>query len=241
MRPAVGSGMPSFLRYLANLPKSAGVLAAMVHGPLGPFGATAGSLMQPEGDSLVLLDGIGYREDELDRYAVIPLSVDMPFTRAVLQGTTSVLPAADLLPGFPHLDVDEALWSSIFRRTDARFIVTAPMTSDDLPVGAYGFLSRDEPDPGLLEALSAALGLWLTNPKTPKAPPRGRTDHPLLLTTRHREILKLAETGATTAEIAATLGYSESTVKQDIQRVMRSLRVHDRHAAVARARELGLL
>jgi DNA-binding NarL/FixJ family response regulator len=38
-----------------------------------------------------------------------------------------------------------------------------------------------------------------------------------------------------------SLGYSASTVKAEIQKALRALKVHDRVAAAKRARDLGLL
>ncbi|GIF45480.1 LuxR family two component transcriptional regulator [Asanoa ferruginea] len=60
------------------------------------------------------------------------------------------------------------------------------------------------------------------------------------LTTREREILTLMATGAANATIAARLGLTEKTVRNNVSNVFAKLRVADRAAAVARARDAGL-
>ena len=60
------------------------------------------------------------------------------------------------------------------------------------------------------------------------------------LTGREREILDLMATGATNATIAARIGLSEKTVRNNVSNVFAKLRVADRAAAVARARDAGL-
>jgi DNA-binding NarL/FixJ family response regulator len=61
------------------------------------------------------------------------------------------------------------------------------------------------------------------------------------LTPRQCDILALVLCGWTNADIGARLGYSESTVKQEVQRAARILDAPDRMAAARRARGLGLL
>jgi DNA-binding CsgD family transcriptional regulator len=61
------------------------------------------------------------------------------------------------------------------------------------------------------------------------------------LSPRQRETLALLSAGMTTAEIATELGVAHETARNHIRRVIRSLGVHSRLAAVARGRELGLL
>jgi DNA-binding NarL/FixJ family response regulator len=47
--------------------------------------------------------------------------------------------------------------------------------------------------------------------------------------------------GARNREVASALGLSDSTVKQEVQRVMRTMRTSDRLVAAERARTLGLM
>ena len=61
------------------------------------------------------------------------------------------------------------------------------------------------------------------------------------LTPRQREVLALLAEGASTTQIATTLGLAEETVRNHIRQLLRRLGVHTRLAAVAHARREGLL
>jgi DNA-binding CsgD family transcriptional regulator len=61
------------------------------------------------------------------------------------------------------------------------------------------------------------------------------------LTPRQREVLVLLGDGASTTQIATTLGLAEETVRNHIRQLLRRLGVHTRLAAVAYARREGLI
>jgi DNA-binding NarL/FixJ family response regulator len=61
------------------------------------------------------------------------------------------------------------------------------------------------------------------------------------LSARELEVLRALSHGLTNGEIATALYVSRETVKTHVAHVLRKLGVGDRHAAVARARALGLL
>ena len=61
------------------------------------------------------------------------------------------------------------------------------------------------------------------------------------LTPRQREVLALLADGASTTQIATTLGLAEETVRNHIRQLLRRLGVHSRLAAVAHARRHGLI
>ena len=151
----------------------------------------------------------------------------------------------------PALAIDRHIWDPFLDRVGRRDAVCVPITSGGRPVGAIALLctprtSWGPADLAILEAVGAALGLWATHPgsgvTTALAPGAAEPDGNVLkLTDRQIAILRLAEDGASNSAIAAALGYSISTVKQEIQRVLRTLRAVDRAAAAERARGLGLL
>jgi DNA-binding NarL/FixJ family response regulator len=60
------------------------------------------------------------------------------------------------------------------------------------------------------------------------------------LTSRERDILELMATGKTNAAIGLRLGLTEKTVRNNVSNIFAKLRVADRAAAVARARDAGL-
>jgi DNA-binding CsgD family transcriptional regulator len=61
------------------------------------------------------------------------------------------------------------------------------------------------------------------------------------LTPRQREVLALLGDGASTTQIATSLGLAEETVRNHIRQLLRRLGVHTRLAAVAYARREGLI
>ncbi|WP_237285825.1 helix-turn-helix transcriptional regulator [Streptomyces niveus] len=61
------------------------------------------------------------------------------------------------------------------------------------------------------------------------------------LTERETDVLRLVAEGCDTAEISAKLGYSERTIKNDVQTVMARLHLRNRAHAVAHAMRHGLI
>jgi len=61
------------------------------------------------------------------------------------------------------------------------------------------------------------------------------------LTPRQQQVLLALARGASTKEMAASLGLAPETVRNHVRRLLRSLRVHSRLEAVAEARSRGLL
>jgi len=60
------------------------------------------------------------------------------------------------------------------------------------------------------------------------------------LTARERDVLELVAVGLGNHEIARRLVLSEKTIRNNVASVMSKLQVHDRAAAVAKARDVGI-
>ena len=71
--------------------------------------------------------------------------------------------------------------------------------------------------------------------------PEASLDIDVRLSPRETDVLACAALGATNAEIGHALSLKEGTVKSYLQSAMSKLDASTRHAAVARARRLGLL
>jgi PAS domain S-box-containing protein len=87
-------------------------------------------------------------------------------------------------------------------------------------------------------AVVGAFGI--TGPRTRASEQAGETAEPRL-TPRQHEVLTLLADGASTSQIAMSLGLAEETVRNHIRQLLRRLGVHSRLAAVAYARRHRLL
>lgn len=122
---------------------------------------------------------------------------------------------------------------------------------DALDAGASGFLLKNSPPERLLEAVrTVASGEALLEPavttrvvaefsrRRTRLRPGTELDR---LTARERDVLREVASGASNAEIAATLYLSEATVKAHLTHVLAKLGVRDRVQAVVYAYETGFV
>lgn len=244
MTTVLGS-LPQFLRYLSGLPDAEGMVTALVRGPLIPFGATRATFLELDGDDLVSIYAEGYPVQLVHRFARFPTNVDLPSTRSLGMPTRSRV--EDLLDDYPVLRLDASRWKAVIEENGPGEVIGFPIQASRRTMGVITILTADGPgvrglSDELAASLGAVIGLWWSHPLTPKARVNASIEEDILfLSDRQQAILILVEQGLSTAKIAIRLGYSESTVKQQIQRAMQTLRVTDRRTAAARARELGLL
>lgn len=241
-------GMLRWLRLLATMPGPDVVLAALVHGPMAGISARSGMLWRLEGDDLIQIAAEGHSPEAVARFAVMPMSLRFGINRAVASGDMVILSWEEHTRDTPATRLIEEMLREVTERLSLQAVVNVPIVHLGEPVGGVALTcSRDvAPTDQLLDELwgiSAALGLWLTHPALdlPRAPAPSDDDVPIALTERQREILRMVEAGATNAAVAATLGYSASTVKQDLVRAMRAMGAHDRLEAARNARSVGLL
>ena len=246
---AGSAGLPQFLRFLANLPEPDNVARALLLGPMSLFDTGAVSITQVRGEALELNGTYGYTPGEVDGYWRVPLSVPTPFSRCVREAEVIVDEIEEVTTNFEVLRVDQGMWDGFMERFGVGQVISAPIVFQGMVIGAFGGITRSKRrwnslDFALLDGISSALGLWMTHPDTPTS----RTDRLLRrdsgildLSQRQQQILRLVEVGKSNTAIALALGYSVSTIKQELQRVMRNLGVSDRTDAAERARSLGLL
>lgn len=244
MTTVLGS-LPQFLRFLSGLPDAEGMVTALVRGPLIPFGATRATFLELDGDELISVYASGYPAQLVNRFAHFPANVDLPSTRSLDGPTRSRVEG--LLDDYPVLRLDTSRWKPILQENGPGEVIGFPILTNGRTTGVITILTADGPgvrtlSDQLAASLGAIIGLWWSHPLTPKARINASVEEDILsLNERQQAILVLVEQGLSTAKIANKLGYSESTVKQQIQRAMQTLRVTDRRMAAARARELGLV
>ncbi len=116
-----------------------------------------------------------------------------------------------------------------------------------LAAGAHGYLLKNTEPDDLARAIrrvaqgQAILAPEITGRVVQAAVRAARGEPQIALSRREREVLAALARGATTAEIAAALVISESTVKTHVRHLLEKLEANNRTEAVARAAELGLL
>lgn len=111
-----------------------------------------------------------------------------------------------------------------------------------IEAGACGYLLKDAGPDELLGAVRAAAAGESALSPTVAATLMGRLRAPQpVLTDRESEVLRAVAAGSTNRQVAASLHVSEATVKTHLVHVFDKLGVTSRTAAVARARELGVV
>lgn len=111
-----------------------------------------------------------------------------------------------------------------------------------IEAGAAGYLLKDAPASTLIEAIrAAAAGRSVLAPAVMDRLVDRMRRPEIHLTPREREVLDLLAEGLSNHEIGARLVLSQPTVKSHLARLYGKLGVPSRTAALARARELGLL
>ena len=125
-------------------------------------------------------------------------------------------------------------------------VLTSHDTDGDIvgaiEAGACGYLLKDAGPDELLGAVRAAAAGESALSPTVAATLMGRLRNPRpVLTDREVEVLRAVSAGSTNRQVAASLHVSEPTVKTHLVHVFDKLGVTSRTAAVAKAREIGLV
>ncbi len=142
---------------------------------------------------------------------------------------------------------------------EVRVLVLTTFDDDEaldgaLAAGASGFLLKNSTPEQLLDAVARlAAGDAVLDPavtervlarvrRRPTAPVTGRGKDPFgALTERERDVYRLVARGCTNAEIAASLGMGEATVKTHVSSLLAKVGVRDRVQAVIAAYEHGFI
>lgn len=240
------SGLSTLLTTLSQAAHPDEVAAALVQGPGASYGASSAAILWRNGGELFILGLCGYRPSEVEGFASLDLAADYPLTRAFWEGEVIIDPSSTVADDYASMRRPESRWRSLADRIPQGCLVSAPILSDGRPVGTYALNCADIPewsslDIAVLDAISYALGLWLTHPDSGLPIPGFDADRSAARPSpRQVAILRLVGAGRTNASIAATLGVSVSTVKQDLTRAMAHLGASDRTSAAEIARSLGM-
>lgn len=140
-----------------------------------------------------------------------------------------------LEPWSDHIAVDSNAWC-IDGPVSGWLATLHHAIGDDRAAKAY--LDRAEPvarslnDVRSLKRLEVLQRTWKTEPKA---------DNSIGLSTRELQVLQLLVDGATNAQIARSLAFSVSTIRDDTTSIYRKLQVKGRAEAVGKAIQLGLV
>lgn len=242
------STFSGFLQYLTTFPDPDSVATASVRGPLAQFGCRTFAIwviLNPE--ELNCVGTHGLENYGFDRYYRVPISFSAPLTDSFLASTTVILPVSDVVVKYPSLRIDLDFWDKVQSDFGDGDVGQVPIFVDGTPIGAFAFICDrvhqwDPRSIALLDGLAAGLGLWLSHPRSKIFDsPRLGNHNGLALTPRQIDILKMVEEGKSNLAIAHSLGFSQSTVKQELQRIMKRLKATSRDEAVSLAREMNLV
>ena len=195
-----------------------------------------------EGAGLILVAQHGLTAEEETRYTHIQRDFPLPATAAMRHHLPFADSMADLAVQFPLLNIRPELAHDVSQ-------LGIPITLQGVTVGAVlvtlsGTFTWNPDTWQVALGIQSLLGLYVRTTERMWSPLRPRSPefaHRQGLTERQVAILQLVGDDRPTSSIANRLGFSESTIKQDLRRAMIALQVHDRHHAVTRARELGLI
>jgi DNA-binding NarL/FixJ family response regulator len=180
-------------------------------------------------------------------------------------GLTAVLAARETLPDvilmdvrMPNVDGLEATRRLLEGKTEGpRILILTTFDLDEyvyeaLRAGASGFLLKDTPPEQLVEAIKVVaagdallspvvtrrvIAEFVRRPRVAAPPAPGLSE----LTGEELEVLKLLARGMSNDEIAAEVGGSETTVKEQVDGVLEKLGLRDRVQAVVFAYEHGVV
>lgn len=240
------AGLATFLDALSRAPHPDEVATAMVEGPGSLLGATAATVLWAREPHLVILGSHGYQRPEVDGLTWIDMYADFPLSHTYWEQEPIILRNADVSDAYVAMRRPESRWGHLNRRMPDGDNVSAPILSQGRCWGSYA-LACDESrewsslDVAVLDAMSHALGMWLTHPDSGVTPDAEHMVDSIDLTERQTTILQLMASGRTNLAISHALQVSVSTVKQEIARILTQLDAPDRQFALARAETIGLL
>ncbi len=244
------AALSRFLRFLSASPEGGAVAEAAVHGPLTSLDARATTIFAAQGSDLVLAGDYGFTPEFLERFHTLSISSPFGMCQAYRQGEVIERISGVEDEWIGDYDRELIAASLLSPEGEALTSTSVPIMSKGRSIGVWNLVTPagaalDRSAFTHLDAVSASIGMWMAlREKDRTSTPtlrRERLSPHARITGRQLEVLRLLGAGKTNLQISVRLGFSDSTVKKEVQQIMVYLNVHDREAAVARAREIGLL
>ncbi len=240
----------AFMRLITTRPDPNAMAQALAKGPFIIYQTFASTIYVPTdgGDALTLIGRWGFGS-ALDRYATVPLTVDFPLVRSFLTGQLLVKQAQTEMSNVLATTALAAVLGEQGRNSDGVSVIAMPLQYGGVSIGGcVSFCTHRGDwtwnDHAYIDGTAALVSMWLQlrNLESQQQTLSGRrAPRTQMLTERQREVLRLVSEGKSNAAIAASLGYSVSTVKNDIASLLTFLGASRRKELVRKAEAAGLL
>lgn len=138
--------------------------------PLSNFSAGGGFLSFPtEEDNLRTMGAYGYTDEEMDRYALVPLGLSSPLTDSFKQSETIIVTFDEIMARYSYPDIYQDLWSGMRDRFGGGDVVNVPIVAQRTTLGVLGFNTTEHrrwssQEIAYVEGTCAVLGIWATHP-----------------------------------------------------------------------------
>jgi len=194
-------------------------------------------------DHPLVLDGIMQKINRQPDMTVVATATDGRQAVELFKRHRPDVTVMDLqLPGMSGLDAIQAIRSE---NPKARIVVLTMYQGDEdifraLKSGAATYLLKDTPSDELVRAVRE-VHLGLSSLPANVAQRLATRPFDEGLTSRGMEVLRLLAAGMRNKEIAAALDISQETVQGHVKKILRTLEVNDRTAAVTVAIRRGII
>jgi DNA-binding CsgD family transcriptional regulator len=233
------TSVAAFVRYLADDPRGEAVGTALLRGPLSLLGASAAIVFAASQDRSALrcVASAAYPAGLLRELERLPVEAHHVACRVFRSGVEEVWSVPEAAHQHPVMGQAAELLHGSVRGE----IAWLPLRSQGEVIGVLGFACPEELDRTwetrrVLEGVLGTLTLWVALRRAVDVPaPMSADRPPQAMTPRQQRILELVAEGATNAQIAVRLGYSEKTIKNDLTVLYRMFGASGREELVARA------
>jgi DNA-binding CsgD family transcriptional regulator len=243
----------AFLKLISSDPTGDALMQAFARGPMAIYSPQSAAVYQVNSkrSELVLAGSYGFT-NRIGDYTSVPVSWDLPVTRAFHTGQVIVVPTQEVDERFPLLSPWQDLVLEGTDTSTPSTIVAMPIAYSATTIGVCALVCTHSEvwgwyDYAFIEGICASLALWqqinTLNESLWLAQRQGTGARRRAqgLKDRQLQVLALLAEGASNARIAKSLGFSLSTVKADVQLLLELLGAKTRSEAVERAILAGLI
>jgi PAS domain S-box-containing protein len=234
----------ALIRLVASQPDGDTLARAVVLGVLDSFQVIGASLYRVDlaRRSFVLVGNYGVGTGTMSGLDELPLDVPLPISEVYRTASEYRATFSDLARDYPLA----AGWVLLYDEHPILEVTLQPVFARGLVVAVIlivtrGSLGRQWQVRNLLDTTCAAVSCWTELASLRTSGVSARFSENLQVTDRQLRVLQLVAEGKTNKLIAVQLGFAEGTVRSDLLRLSRMLKVSGRHNLVEMAKHSGLL